>query len=101
MNKNVKELIEELRENLYANVAILLEFPDYEVFGLKEIHANTKQSIRYISKLEDKYLCMRCNEEHGDEPTVQYYKARVHHSCFIEHFGQERFDQILDAQRNG
>lgn len=98
MEKSPKELIDELRENLYANVAILMEFPDYDVYGLKEIHANTKQSIRYIGKLEDEYLCMKCNKEHGDEPVVQYYKAKIHHSCFIKFFGQEKFDRIFEAQ---
>ncbi len=98
MEKLIKELIEELQENLYANVQILMEFPNYEVYGLKEIHANTKQSIRYIGKLHDEYLCMVCHEEHGDKPIVQYYKAQAHHDCFVERFGQEKFDRIKAAQ---
>ena len=99
MKKTSKQLIEELRENLYANVAILREFPNQDVYGIAQIHANTKQSIRYINKLEDEYLCMVCNTEHGDEPIVQYYKAQVHHSCFIDRFGQEKFDRIVEAQK--
>ena len=97
--KSNKELIDELYANLTAVSKTLAEFENQNVYGIAEIRANTGQSIRYINKLEDEYCCMRCGELHGDEPTVQYYKARVHHSCFIEHFGQEKLDQIIEAEK--
>lgn len=94
----IRGLIRELEDDLKDALATLAEFPDQSVFGIAEIGANLKQSIRYINKLEDRYLCMKCGEEYGDEPVVQYYKAMVHHSCFVKFFGQEKFDRIFEAQ---
>lgn len=97
--QSIKDLVQELRDNLEANMEILAKFPNQNVFGISEIRANTIHSRRYICKLVNEYICPHCDELHGDGELVPYYKDSYHLECFVERFGQEKADRVLEAHK--
>ena|SRR3990167_9845409 len=98
MMRPVKDIINNLQDSLCVSLRILAEIPNQKVFGVDEIRHNLRVNIRYISKLEDVYICNDCNEEFGDKPKVNYYKTFLHNECYEKRFGKEALEETIKAQ---
>ncbi len=76
----MKTEIDNLIEKLVAVQGALSLLP-HDPGPIREIRINTQQSLRFVTKLEDDYLCATCGEDLGDEPVFDYYKRQIHERC--------------------
>ena len=76
MRNNIKALETKLRESIEA-----LKPFDNSAYGVAEIRSNLSVSIRYLSKLEDEYVCQECGEDLKGTEYFNWYKAHVHEKC--------------------